>query len=90
MASLISQLKKEFDFVLVDTPPVLAVSDALVVGSRLDGAILVVRRGKTPREALKRAQEKLEAHKIMNVGVVINAVWMRDLDEYHVASYYRH
>ncbi len=88
MTALIGDLKKQFDFVLVDTPPALAVSDAMVVGSRLDGAILVVRRGRTPREALRRSKEKLEAHKIKTLGVVINAVRMRDLDEYHISSYY--
>ena len=90
MTALIAQLKKDFDFVIVDTPPCLAVSDALVIGARLDGAIMVVRRGKTPREALKQAQEKLDAHKIKDLGVVINAVRMRDMDEYHVSSYYGH
>lgn len=88
MTALIAQLKREFDFVLVDTPPILAVSDALVIGSRLDGAILVARWGRTPREALRRSEEKLEAHRIKTLGVVINAVRMRDLDEYHVSSYY--
>lgn len=88
MTALIADLKKQFDFVLVDTPPALAVSDALVVGSRLDGAILVVRRGRTPREALMRSKEKLEAHKIKTLGVVINAVRLQDLDEYHISSYY--
>lgn len=88
LATLVAQLKKDFDFVLVDTPPVLAVSDALVVGSRLDGALMVVRRGQTPREALRRAQEKLDAHRIKTLGAIINAVRMRELDEYHVSSYY--
>jgi succinoglycan biosynthesis transport protein ExoP len=88
MTALVSRLKGEFDYVLFDTPPALAVSDSLVLGSRLDGAILVVRRGKTPRLALKRAQEKLSAHKIKTLGVVINGVRVRDLDEYHISSYY--
>ncbi len=90
MAALVAQLKKDFDFVLVDTPPVLAVSDALVIGSRLDGAIMVVRRGRTPREALRRAQERLEEHNIENLGVVLNGVRMRDLDEYNGLAYYGH
>lgn len=90
MAALIAQLKKDFDFVLVDTPPVLAVSDALVIGSRLDAAIMVVRRGRTPREALRRAQERLEEHKIKNLGVVLNGVRMQDLDEYNGLAYYGH
>ena len=88
MAKLIGQLKDNFDFILVDTPPVLAVSDALVLGSRLDGAILVVRGGRTPREALRTAQEKMAAHKIKSVGVIINDVRMRDFDGYGGSSYY--
>ena len=90
MAKLIGQLKEDFDFILADTPPLLAVSDALVLGARLDGAILVVRGGRTPREALKRAQETMAAHKINCLGVIINNVQMRDFDEYHVSSYYKY
>jgi capsular exopolysaccharide synthesis family protein len=56
MANLIDGLRESYDFILVDTPPLLAVSDAVVLGPRLDGAILVVRRGKTSREALKQAR----------------------------------
>ena len=89
-ATLIGQLKERFDFVLVDTPPVLAVSDALVLGTRLQGAILVVRSGRTPRAALKLAQEKIAEHDIKNVGVIINNVRMQHFDEYHVSSYYNH
>ncbi len=89
-AKLIGQLKEEFDFVLVDTPPVLAVSDALVLGAWMEGAILVVRAGQTPREALKLAQEKIAAHHIKSLGVIINNVQMQDFDEYHVSSYYKH
>jgi len=87
MAKLIDQLKEKFDFILADTPPVLAVSDALALGSRLDGAILVVRAGRTPRKALKQTQEKMAAHKIKSLGVIINNAQMRDFDEYHVSSY---
>jgi succinoglycan biosynthesis transport protein ExoP len=89
-ATLIEQLKERFDFILVDTPPILAVSDALVLGTRLEGAILVVRGGRTPKEALRLAQEKIAAHNIHNLGVVVNNVEMRDFDEYRVSSYYRH
>jgi capsular exopolysaccharide synthesis family protein len=90
IAKLIDQLKENFDYILADTPPVLAVSDALVLGSQLDGAILVVRSGRTPREALKRTQEKMAAHKIKSLGVIINNVRTRDFDEYHVSSYFEY
>jgi capsular exopolysaccharide synthesis family protein len=89
-AKLIDQLKENFDFILADTPPVLAVSDALVLGARMDGAILIVRGGRTPREALKRAQETMAAHNINSLGVIINNVQMRDFDEYHISSYYKY
>ena len=90
MTNLIERLKEMFDFILVDTPPVLAVSDAIVLGPRLDGAILVVRGGKTPREALREAREKLEAHKIKGMGVVLNHVDMHNYDHYYTDSYYEY
>ena len=58
MMQLIDQLKQSFDYILVDSPPLLAVSDALVVGALADGAVLVVRGGQTPREAMQLAGEK--------------------------------
>jgi capsular exopolysaccharide synthesis family protein len=88
MANLLDRLKKNYDFILVDTPPLLAVSDAVVLGPRLDGAILVVQRGKTPREALKQACEKLDMHKIKGTGVIINYAQTRDFDYYYTDSYY--
>ena len=88
MSDLIDLLKKKHDFILVDTPPMLAVSDAIVLAPRLDGAILVVRGGKTPREALKQACEKLTSHKIKGLGAIINHVEMRDFDYYYTDAYY--
>ena len=85
---LVEQLRSVYDFILVDSPPVLAVSDAVVIGSRLDGAILVVRRGKTHREALKQARQKLDAHKVRGTGVIINHARMRDFDYYYADSYH--
>jgi capsular exopolysaccharide synthesis family protein len=90
MAKLIAELRGRFDFILVDTPPMLPVSDALVLGARLDGAILVVRSGKTPQEALKRALEMMEAHKINGMGVILNGVRPRDFNDYYDRSYYKY
>jgi succinoglycan biosynthesis transport protein ExoP len=90
MASLIDRLKQTFDFILLDTPPMLGVSDAIVLGPRMDGAILVVRAGKTHREALRQAREKLDAHKIKGIGVIINQVQMRDVDSYYIDTYYEY
>ncbi len=90
MGNLIDRLRASFDFILVDTPPLLAVSDAIVLGPRLDGAILVVRGGKTPREILKQAREKLEKHKIKGIGVILNHAELQDYDYYYSDSYYEY
>jgi len=72
MAKLIKDLKQQFNYILFDTPPILAVSDALVLGPMIDGMILIVWGEKTSREALKRAKEKLDMLKIKTLGAIIN------------------
>lgn len=90
MDELIGTLKQSFDFILLDSPPVLTVSDAMVLGPRIDGMILVVWGGKTSREALMRAKEKLDMLKIKCLGVVINNISVQEHDYYFMYHYYRH
>jgi capsular exopolysaccharide synthesis family protein len=90
MAPMLDELKKVFDYILLDTPPVLAVSDALVMGPSLDGAILVVWGGKTSRDAVRSAREMLDKHKIKCVGVIINNVQVCDYDHYYMSRYYKY
>ncbi len=90
MKAFISFLKQQFDFVLFDSPPVLAVSDALVLGKQLDGLILVVRAGQTPLNALKQARNKIEAHRINCLGVIINGVSLLEQEGYYARQYYHY
>ena len=74
MARVIEELEQAFDFVIVDSPPVLPVSDALVIGVNVGGVVLVARMLETRRAALKRAVDavaKVNAHLL---GIVGNAV----------------
>jgi capsular exopolysaccharide synthesis family protein len=87
MAEFIGQTKRHFDFILIDTPPVLAVSDALVLGPLVDGAILVVWSGKTPRDALRSAREKLDMVQVKTLGVIINHQSLKE-QGYHYKKYY--
>jgi succinoglycan biosynthesis transport protein ExoP len=89
MTEFLDRLKKNMDYVLVDTPPVLAVSDAMVLGPSIDRAILVVEGGKTPREALRRAREKLDTHRIKCLGVIINNVRIQESGHYYGSHYYK-
>ena len=90
MGNLIDSMKKRFDYILFDTPPLLPVSDAVVLGTKIDGMILVIRGGKTTREALIRAKEKLDLHQIKCAGVIINGVNLNEHDYYYMKHYYHY
>jgi protein-tyrosine kinase len=72
MEAVIARLRAEADIVLFDTPPVVAVTDAAVLATRVDGVLLVFQAGKTSRERARRAREILEKVKANIVGVVLN------------------
>jgi capsular exopolysaccharide synthesis family protein len=90
MDSLIAYLKRNFDYVLFDTPPLLAVSDALAMGPMADAIILVARGGQTPIPALKQAKQKLDAHKLKCLGVILNGVDLLEQDGYYARQYYHY
>ncbi|MFP4439986.1 MAG: CpsD/CapB family tyrosine-protein kinase [Chloroflexaceae bacterium] len=72
MEALIARLRAEADMVLFDTPPVIAVTDAAVLATRLDGVLLVLQAGKTRRDRAREARRLLEKVKANIVGVVLN------------------
>ena len=74
MSEVIVQLKSEADYVLFDTPPVVIVTDAAVLATRVDGVLLVVSAGKTRRELAQRAKGLLEKVNAPLLGVVLNSV----------------
>jgi capsular exopolysaccharide synthesis family protein len=71
---VLAELRQQFDFVLVDTPPLLAVTDPCVVSSRMDGVLLAVRLGKNERPAAERAREILYSLQANVLGVIVNGV----------------
>ena len=74
MAELIDQWREEYDYVIVDSPPILMVSDALGIASRADATIVVVRAGLTRRKAITRSFELLARSKIHVLGAIINDI----------------
>jgi capsular exopolysaccharide synthesis family protein len=81
-AEMVEQARQEFDFVLIDTPPLLAVSDPCIVSPQCDALLLVVRMMKNRRLAVKRSRELLETQGIHVIGVVANAVDAGSADGY--------
>jgi non-specific protein-tyrosine kinase len=74
MGQLIEELYKEADFLIFDTPPVLTVTDAAVLAPKTDGAIFVVHVGKTRRETLTQAVERIKKTNASPLGVVLNRI----------------
>lgn len=74
MRELMARAKDEFSVVLLDTPPVLAVIDPVIVSSIADSTVFVVRAGKTARRPLVRAIEEIRKSKADIIGVVFNEV----------------
>jgi Mrp family chromosome partitioning ATPase len=70
---LLADLRADYEFVIIDTPPVLAVSDPATVAPRVDGVVLVLRMTKAARPAAERAREQLAAVGARLFGVVVNA-----------------
>lgn len=89
---LLNRLREKFDMIIVDTPPLLAVSDPSNVAGRADGVIMVVRLRKNIKPLVARATRMLETLQANVLGVVVNGVGSRqakgygkdsDLDGYH-------
>ena len=71
MDEIVAALKSRADFVLFDSPPVLAATDAALLGIKLDGALLVVRAGDTRRDHTAQARQELERVHVRIVGAVL-------------------
>lgn len=90
MDDLVAFLKRSFDYVLFDAPPILVVSDAVAMAPMIDGIVLVVRGGQTPVHALKQAKLKLDAHKLKCLGVILNGVDLVEQDGYYATQYHKY
>ncbi|MGF7046289.1 capsular exopolysaccharide synthesis family protein [Paenibacillus sp. DS2015] len=74
MQAVLAELKDLYEIILFDTPPVLAVTDALIVSSMCDGVLLVVSSNKVKKEMVKKAKSNLEHVNARFLGVVLNNV----------------
>jgi capsular exopolysaccharide synthesis family protein len=88
LADAITELRTKFKFVVIDSPPVLAATDAVILSVQTDGVLLVVRSGETPKEAFTRTRDLLASVKCHILGVVLNAVDSGAPDYYYSYRYY--
>lgn len=74
MSDILKEVGEKYDYILLDLPSILAVTDAAIVGHMADGIVLVVRSGITAPEEAKEAKKRLEAGRANILGVVLNGV----------------
>jgi len=74
LADALRQLRSQYKFIVIDSPPIMAATDAVILSVQTDGVLLVVRSGETPKEAFTRARDLLVSVKCRLLGVVLNAV----------------
>ncbi|MBI1924888.1 polysaccharide biosynthesis tyrosine autokinase [Candidatus Poribacteria bacterium] len=87
MLALLEEWKKEYDLILIDTPPLLSVADAAIVARNVDTTLLIVEAGKTNRQIASQAKAVLDQVGVPISGVVLNNV---DFSKHYGGYYYYH
>jgi protein-tyrosine kinase len=86
MQNTLEELNKRFDHIIIDSPPVIPVTDASILGALSDGVILVVKAGSTNREAVTRAETLLSNARAEVIGFIITTI--KDYPHYYIYSHY--
>ncbi|MEW6570643.1 MAG: polysaccharide biosynthesis tyrosine autokinase [Nitrospirota bacterium] len=87
---LLHALYSLYNFIIIDTPPVIGISDPLVISPQTDGVILVVRSGKTPKEAAQEARRLLCSVNAKILGVVLNSIDQSAMRYSYYYNYYKY
>jgi succinoglycan biosynthesis transport protein ExoP len=92
MQQIVDDLKARYDLVIIDTPPVMAVADARIIGRVVDKTVFVVRWDKTPRKVARAAVEQLHRANVDVAGVVLQQVDLKRYGRlgYGDSGYYYH
>ncbi|CAM4494886.1 capsular exopolysaccharide synthesis family protein [Paenibacillus endophyticus] len=85
MAALLKTAREKFDVIIIDTPPIMSVTDAQIVATQSDGVVLVIDSGKVKKEIALKAKASIEHVKARLIGVVLNKINRNHSDIY---SYY--
>ena len=91
LREFVTEVRRSYDAVIIDSPPLLAVTDPAIIGSHADGVILVVRSSSTKRHELERAAEILDAVGTPVLGIVVNSIDRKHADGFghiRIPGYY--
>lgn len=87
MRVLVAELQEQFDHIIIDSPPVIHVTDALIISPHVDGVVIVVKSNHTPREAVQRAKQALADVNAKIFGVVLNCIDLNTESYYYNYKY---
>lgn len=87
MVDVLAELRDQYDHIVVDTPPTLSVTDAVVLSTKADAVVLVIRSSQTTKPALRRARDILAQVNARVAGVLLNAVNLDSPDYYYYYEY---
>jgi capsular exopolysaccharide synthesis family protein len=89
MRETVASLRERYDYILIDSPPVMQVSDALLLATLVDGVVLVVSSRETPKYVVREARSRLSFARAEMLGVMLNRVNVRSGDyAYYYRAYY--
>jgi Mrp family chromosome partitioning ATPase len=83
MVSVLDQLRQHYEVIVIDAPPVLAVTDAVVLAPHVDAVLLVARFGNTARGAITETRRQLSSVNVRAAGLVLNAVPKSEANAYY-------
>ena len=86
MREILSLVRQPYDYVLIDSPPMMAVSDALLLSTMVDGVVVVIGARGTPRDTVSHACARLRQAQANILGTMINRVSMND--KHYSEAYY--
>jgi capsular exopolysaccharide synthesis family protein len=87
MREVLQELREQYDHIVIDTPPTLSVTDAVIMSTNADTVVLVIRSGQTTKQALRRARDLLVRVNARVAGVLLNAADLKSADYYYYYEY---
>ncbi len=88
MREVLAECERRYDLVILDSPPLMAVTDPIVLGSEVDGVCLVIKSGRTREDTALRAKKLLEGSQTNIIGTILNGIDTRTVKDYEASKYY--
>ena len=88
MRDLLAIVKNQYDLIILDSPPLIAVTDSIMLGTEVDGVCMVIKSGETHKEAALKAKQLLESSRARIIGTILNEIDLNGVYGYYKYFYY--